>query len=518
MSKRKLVLLIFPPNTDKPDVQSIEDGIAPRSGTLTLASALKRVESVEPVYIDGDIYPIPEICEFITLHRDEILAVCIGPWSSGYGMALKLFAHARAENPNITTILGSAHFTAFPELCLRNQEGLIDYGLVGNEVVGSLCQVIGDLARGLEPRPCPGLMYCRDGLIVSIPQEPEAIFTALDYSLLDGHLPHAARYQANFREHIVPHRTKIFGRVAQGFAFIEIARGCIKFKNADACSFCCLSRGGMWKNHVSGSEAWDAIRLACDSGVDTFFFVTDELPLTFRSLLMDMKHTMPAWFRDMPEDERPVFEGYARADGLVVPSNASLLFDVGFRNMFIGVDAGPVISLKAANKQLNLLGRNDSAEKLYAANHQACRAARAAGLTVEIGYVLGHLGATPELLDESAALWNALVDDNIDTIMSTSVEVLQPLPGSADFQCVIDPELATQRSRSLGLEISDPTVRADIAQRWRDKDLIDGRKIQADYAAALMPELSFDYIDQTIARMNQVAERHDLDFHAFKSS
>jgi anaerobic magnesium-protoporphyrin IX monomethyl ester cyclase len=511
---RKLVLLICPPNTDDPDALSNEDGVAPRTGILALASALKEVGDVEPVYIDGDVYTAAQICEFITLTRNDTLAVCVGPWTTGYPAALRIFTHARNENPHIVTILGSAHFTALPMLCMENQRELVDYGLVGYEIVGSFCQLVSDLARGQPVRPCPGLLYRENGHVVQVPQQPEALFTRIDYSLIDGHLGHSEKYEANFRVNIVPYAKQLFGREPRGYGFLEVARGCIKFKSDDACSFCCLSRGGMWKNQVAdAAEAWAALHNAYKAGIDYLFFVTDELPMTFRSLLVSMKQSMPAWFRDLSDEERPILEGYARADGLVVPSNADLLFELGFRNMFVGVDAGPLTSLKATNKQLNIAGRLDSLERLYDANHRAFKEAKRAGLKVEIGYVLGHLGATPDLVEQSVSLWNDLVGDNLETLVGASVEILKPLPGSLDYRCMMDPELAAQRSKSLGLPIADERTRTEIAERWRSCDVIDGAAIGADYATALMPALSVDHFEATLSQMTTIANRYQMEIY-----
>jgi anaerobic magnesium-protoporphyrin IX monomethyl ester cyclase len=512
---RKLVLLIFPPNAEDPDAFGNEDGVAPHTGILALASALKDVEAVEPVYIDGDLHPVDRICELITLCRNDILAVCVGPWTSGYASALQILAHTRNENPRIATILGSAHLTALPELCMRNQRDIVDYGLVGYEIVGSLRQVVSDLARGGPVRPCPGLLYREGDHVVSVPQAPEPLFTRLDYRLVDGLLPHSERYEANFRENIAPYAKQLFGREPRGYGFVEVARGCIKFKHDDACSFCCLSRGGMWKNQVAtGADAWEVLHDAYEAGIDYLFFVTDELPLTFRSLLVSMKQSMPAWFLDLPPEERPIFEGYARADGLVIPSNAELLFELGFRNMFIGVDAGPMTSLRATNKQLNVVGRTDSLERLYDANHRAFEQAKQVGLKVEIGYVLGHLGATPELIEQSVSLWNELVGDNRDTLAGASVEVLKPLPGSLDYRCMLDPQLAAQRAKSLGLPIADEHTRTEIARAWQECDVIDGPRIQADYAKGLMPALSMEQIQTTLSQMVKLANRYEMGLHA----
>lgn len=64
--------------------------------------------------------------------------------------------------------------------------------------------------------------------------------------------------------------------------FLSIPRiGCIKFNGDDACSFCSIQYGGMWKNELPAEEAWLAIRLAWTAGYDYLYVTADELPLTF---------------------------------------------------------------------------------------------------------------------------------------------------------------------------------------------------------------------------------------------
>jgi radical SAM superfamily enzyme YgiQ (UPF0313 family) len=395
----------------------------PIPGILALASAVKQqVENVQPVYLDGGTCPVSVILDFISSHKHDILAICISTLTSTYVAGLKILEHARKENPRIVHIIGNDHFAALSTLCMQNQPDLIDCGMVGNEVMGGLCPIISQIAQEGDWKPVavPGLVF-RDGdKVIHIPQKPEPIFSTLDYSLIDQFFDHSARYDKAYHSTLSGMYEKLFGRSVHRWACVEFARGCIKFKNNDACSFCAIQYGGMWKNEVrNGSEAWDILHRAYQAGYDNFWVTADELLLTFPQLLLDMKANIPRWFADLPEAERPIMIGDTRADGLCVEKNARLLYALGFRGIFVGIEAGPIKSLQALNKPL----AGDSAvrlNRLYEANRQALRQAHNVGLKVEIGYVLGHIGITRELLSKTIELFSSLVTEHHDTIIAAN--------------------------------------------------------------------------------------------------
>ncbi len=295
---------------------------------------------------------------------------------------------------------------------------------------------------------------------------------------------------------------------------VELARGCIKFKNDDACSFCSIQYGGMWKNSVNtGGEAWEIIHRAYQVGYDHLFITADELPLTFQPLLLDMRANIPNWYLKLPEHEKPVLTGYARADGLCTEKNVRLLYDLGFRFIYVGVDAGPLISLQAFNKQFtgNLSVR---LEQLYEANQLAFRQAAKVGLKIDVGYVLGHLGMTSELLSKNIDLFRSLIEENGDSISFVDINILTPEPGSKDFLYLLHPEIAENKAKELNLAISSRNTRQSIADRWKDKDLVVFEEQVTDYVTAFMPELTVaDLIKarnslQEICRSNNVQDSY----------
>ncbi len=501
----KLVLLINPPNSSTVVAgQSLRVGNPsehsdwsnyPATGILVLASVLKAVPNIEPVYIDGVVFPFAEILDFITVHKDQIVIIGMSMLTDTYEAGLKILEHARCVNPKITHIVGNDHFTALPELCLRNRRGLIDFGFVGNEVIHGMQGLIGNIVNGRSYplSDLPGLIFQRSGHIVSIPQKAEPIFTNIDYHLLDEVFPHSAYYDRVFRNTLSPRLESWFGcSVNRGIA-VEIARGCIKFRNNDACSFCSIQYGGLWKNSVpSAKAAWDVIQHAYQAGYDYFYLTADELALTFPQLLLDMREDMPPWILRLPENKRPILTGYARTDGVMVEKNAQLLFDLGFRVIMVGVDAGPTISLQAVNKQFKGSNTAIRIEHLYEANKRAFVQAKKVGLKLRIGFVVGHIGMTRELLQENVRYFCDLVSDNPEAICTADIEILSPEPGSKEYQYLLSPSLALRKAHELGLEIADATIREHIAAQWQIQDILSREKLVSDYVTAFMPDLSID--------------------------
>jgi hypothetical protein len=161
------VLLINPPNSSSvldgadPTVTRSEDltdwANVPSLGVLTLASAIEDIPGVTPVYLDGTVVPWPDILSYIEENAGDLLAVGVSMLTANYEAALALLQTVKRIRPQVRTIAGNDHFTALAGLCLENQPGCIDFGFVGNEVIGPFRALIGDLAAGtLRPRRLPG--------------------------------------------------------------------------------------------------------------------------------------------------------------------------------------------------------------------------------------------------------------------------------------------------------------------------------------------------------------------------
>jgi hypothetical protein len=502
------VLLVNPPNTTQVRDEAScsltrpEDltdwANVPSLGMLTLASALLPIPGVTPVYLDGTIVPWTEIFEFVQDHADNLLAVCVSMLTASYEAGLELLRHTKAVRPAIHTIVGNDHFSALPRQCLTHRRDCIDFGFAGNEVIGPFQTLIADLHTGdlRAPAAYPGLVAWTPDGPVETPQRPEPIFIAHDYRLIDAVYPHTAHYQANFTSRMAPRLRELLGIPVHNGVPLELARGCIKFSRHDPCTFCSIQYGGMWRNSVpDAAEGWSLIEHAVHAGYDYLSLTADELPLTFGSLLREMRRTAPDWWRRLPEDERPVFGGYARADGLSSPRHTATLRELGIRYLMVGLDAGSALSLSALNKPLAPSRGGDPkyrAERMFQHNLEALDGARDEGIFLKAGFVVGHLGMTRSLLAENVQSICELVDRGKGAIVSSDIEVLSPEPGSFDYRYLTEPAFATAAARRVGLAIADADVRAEIAERYAGLDAIDREQAMDDYVRAVMPELSLD--------------------------
>ncbi|NKY52182.1 B12-binding domain-containing radical SAM protein [Nocardia vermiculata] len=516
------VLVVSPPNSNtvldgatctvtKPE-EHTDWSDFPNLGILTLASAIRDVPGVRPVYLDATVMPWDEVLAYLEEHAAQVLALCISALTATYEAGLDLCAAAKRIDSRIITIVGNDHMTALSHECMSRRAGVIDYGFVGNEVIGSFTALISALRRGESVRPerYPGLATRADGRVAIQPQATEPIFTALDYSLLDAAFDHTSRYDLNFRKRVVPTFARLTGRQVRAGMPVEIGRGCIKFARNDACSFCSIQFGGMWRNAVpDAAAAWHLLHTAYSENYDYLYLTADELPLTFGRLLREMLDSPPRWWRDLADDERPVLVGYARADGLSDERHTTMLRSLGVRQLMVGLDAGTAASLHAMNKPLTPVRDRDSAfraEKMFDHNVRALRAAGNAGLLLKVGFVVGHLGMNEHLLQENVDSMKALLDSGAGAIASLDVEVLSPEPGSADFTMLLDPARARTRGEELGLPLPEMRLHERHARKWRGMDVIDREQAMADYVESVMPGLTLNDLAQARNEVRKYGE------------
>jgi anaerobic magnesium-protoporphyrin IX monomethyl ester cyclase len=500
------VLLINPPNSGGAGGQGggtvtrpeelTDWANVPALGLLTLASAIDDIPGVTPVYLDGTVVPWDDIVSYIEDNAGDLLAVGVSLLTANYAAGLELLRTVKQIRPQVRTIAGNDHFTALAGLCLANRRDCIDAGFVGNEVVGPFRALIADLAGGAarEPAAYPGLATWTGAGPAVTPQRPEPIWTGQRPHLIDAVFPHSPRYRANFRGRVGRRLRELLGVDLQAGIPLEFARGCIKFSRDDACSFCSIQYGGLWRNSVTGPEqAWQLIGAAAGAGYDYLSVTADELPLTFGSLLRQMRQDAPAWWTAAAPADRPLLAGYARADGLSSPRHAALLRDLNIRYLMVGLDAGSPVSLAALNKPLAPVRGGDPAyraERMFGHNVAALETARDEGLLLKAGFVVGHIGMTPELLALNTASICALIDAGKGAIASVDIEVLSPEPGSLDYRYLTEPRAAAAAAAPLGRDIAEEQVRAGIAERHARLDIVDREEAMRDHARALMPGLT----------------------------
>ncbi|MFI5748954.1 B12-binding domain-containing radical SAM protein [Streptomyces sp. NPDC051644] len=465
-------------------------------GALSLASALESNPQLTPLYIDGTVIDLDEVLTYITDHADRILAVCLGMLTANFEAGVLIARHTKDTDPHIITVAGNDHFSSLWRECMSAAPSL-DYGFVGNEIIGPFTRLIAALRTGvdIDPGAFPGLVHrTADGTHLT-PPGAEPVFTGFDYSLVDRAFQQTPLYTGHFQQRIAPRLHELLGRKVSAGLPVEIGRGCVKFAGDDACSFCSIHPGMLWRNQLNAAQAWDVVQGAVMADYDYLYLTADELPLTFAKLLTAMNATQPAWWKALADTDRPVLVGYGRADGIADPRRTALLTGLGVRQIMIGMDAGAPRSLAAMNKPVGGRRRDvlAEAERLYEKNSTAITVARDHGLLIRAGFVVGHIGMTRALLEENLQRILALVSEGgaHGVFSAVDVEVLSPQPGARDYTYLTDPAAAQAAASRLGLGIADEPVLSKIAQRWSGQAVIPPEDAMRDYATALMPEVSF---------------------------
>jgi hypothetical protein len=128
-------------------------------------------------------------------------------------------------------------------------------------------------------------------------------------------------------------------------------------------------------------------------------------------------------------------------------------------------------------------------------------------MLIRAGFVVGHIGMTPKLLDENLERILALIDQGKDVISAVDVEVLSPQPGALDFTYLTTPAAAGEAAEQLGLQLADRDELERVAANWRQTDVVVPELAMRDYAKAFMPEISFDELAAARAAIRGHAKR-----------
>jgi radical SAM superfamily enzyme YgiQ (UPF0313 family) len=470
----------------------------PHLGILSIACRLDQEETFEGVYFDCVVQGVETILSFISAHREDVLAVGLSAITANFLPSVEIARAVKSISPEIKTVIGNDHFSAAPKEIMEKYGSLLDFGFVGNEIYDPFTTLLKGIqgGRDFSKSKIPGLVF-RNGLneVKMNPQAPESIFSKIDYGMIDRHFDHSKRYNRNFQDRIGNRIENLFNRRVTAGIPIEIARGCLKFAKNDACSFCSIQFGSMWRNSVDDArEAWQIIKAAVSAGYDYLYFTADELPLTFSKLLEDMYHQQPDWWLNLDFDKRPIMTGYARSDGMRKTSLLRKMREIGFSVLYVGIDAGAPKSLSAMNKPIANGNLDARAANLFKANLEALDRATDVGMKIKAGMILGHIGMNNDLLEKNVASYKRLIEKGSRAIVSVDVELLSPEPGSLDHTYLTNPQKAKEVAKRLGLKVSSTKVLMEVAEFYRNNHSFDRDQSVQDYVRAMMPELSFDQL------------------------
>lgn len=496
---------------------SANTAIYPNLGLLTLMSALSREPSDGEIivldYLDGTVLGNSAIQEFIEQQGKFIDIAAFSSLTANHGASIRFASILKSVNPSAIIIFGNDHFSAMYKNVMRNQS-VVDFGFYGSDVVEGFAGFVRDVTSGtLKPfNKYPGLVYRspdRDIIKVQENAREYSRLAMVDYSLADRTFPHNASYLSGQQ------RTYHFmrGRNLRS-QVVDIGRGCIKFAGPrdfdvpeNACDFCGIIPGGKAIASPSAERAWGILKNAFDQGYNYFYVTADELPLTLWPLLRDMAANRPGWYEELPIASRPKMFGYARAEGFdTQPDKIDVLIDqLGFDHFFIGFDGLSEISLRVMNKQPTGKRSHD----LMQHNMSALKKMVDKGCLITAGFVVTHLGITPDIMEENFRKLEAIVSEHPETFAALDFGPLCPIPGSQSFHYLTNPDYAKSKADRFGLRINYEYL-MDHKTRFDEGDLFEMDDLVEHFVRGCCPDISTDDVTNYTNRIGDVARMHGI--------
>lgn len=455
----------------------------PALGALTIATAINSIPGVTCSYIDGSVVHESDIVSYLSERSSQLLAVGLSLVTANYAAGLAIASRVKELSGQIFVFAGNDHATSLASLCMRKRPQ-IDAILTGDDCLRGVRRLILELLSATPHlETVPGIVYRDSGSIIrtATPNVVESLIP--DYRIIDRTFPHYKHYDRNFDARVAQRMSRLHSLELTRATPIELARGCIKFRDGDSCSFCSIHRSDTWRSTLTWPTIEHAMIAAVESGHDYLYVTADELALTFWPLILQLAETQIAKRLDA------TLVGYARADGLARSSRANRLYEAGFREIMVGFDAATVPTLLAMNKPVkSAKDPHAAAEDLWAANFAAIDKARHTGLSLRAGFVIGNFGLTQYLHRQNIERILEVISYGSDVISAVDVEVLSPQPGALDYSCLVEPETSQLRADALGAIVHRDHI-GSMAEKYRDMDIVDREQAMEDYVSLFMPEL-----------------------------
>jgi len=510
------ILFINAADTSERHQSSANAAIYPNLGLLQLMSSLEpRLQNtdLEVGYFDGTVYGNDPIARFIEEEHNAIFALCFSAMTANYGASVALANQAKKLNPRIIIIFGNDHFSALYQEIMINQPN-IDFGFYGNDVVEGFSKFLTDLILGsVRDKACyPGLVYRPSPWQIKKNSENHEEYSSLplvNYSLMDSFMPHRQLYSKGQKAAYPFMKEQNLNGM-----LVDIGRGCIKFAGrrvgnipVRACDFCGIIPGSKPIVFQKAGRAWAILKNAYEQGFNYFYVMADELPMTFGPPIKRMMESIPDWYKDLSEEEKPKMFGYARADAFIEKPKVidSLINGLNFIHFFVGFDGLSEISLKVMNKQ-DLRG---PVTDLMEYNMRALEKAVQDGCMITAGIVLTHLGITPEIMQENYKTLEVMVENHPDVFAALDFGPLCPLPGSQSFRYLQEPDFAEECASRHGLQV-DRAYLESIKDNYIGTDLFGMNDLIGDFIRGCCPDISPELLDQYIAKTTALAEKHGI--------
>lgn len=413
------ICLIMPKSERIPVLRT---AYSPPLGLMSIGAYVRQHASeAEVCLVNAELLDECEVLTAIVQHEPDIIGITTNVGC--YRSALHLAKKVKQMLPHVITILGGPYVSSLWKECLRRRS-YIDFCVVGDGEIP-----MARIAGGEVIQHIPGIAW-RDSALGIVLNEPED--TPLDhYNNPDWLLVDTNSYQQSYKA--------AYGISDAVFASIYSMKGCSWRVKSGGCIFCGLVRPTVRKR--SPERVWQEIEsLKLSFGCNHFWELSD-------TICSDV-----SWLRHLAKlradcSESLYFRGYARS-AEITEEVADLLSDIGFKEMFIGVESGDDAILRATNKG-STARTNIRATRLLARRR----------ISTFASIVLGLPGETTQSLDRTYDHVISLFEEGLSTL---SVCVFTPYPGSRAFTMMV-------QEKDSDYQDADVFTWPEFAQAWVEK-------------------------------------------------
>lgn len=341
----------------------------------------------------------PRVAEFLNQYRPHVVGA--SAWSNFFPQALELFRHAARLDPNVVTVMGGVHPSAYPSETIRNDE--IDFVISGegefsfSAFLSELCSSNPDWTR------VPGLHWLGDdGAACRNPMRPIENLDRIsipdyDFIDLDRYIELGYRMQA-------PHPRN---------APIRATRGCPY--RCEFCSSYVIDGKRIRRHSIDYMARW--VRHLYDSkGIRWFNIIDDNFTFnvdyakSFCQAVIDMK------LGDV---------GFATSNGIRMqrgdPDLWHLMKKAGWRKVIVAPESGSPRTLELMKKDIKLETVPGIVEDISAA-----------GLPVHGFFMVGYPGETREDMKKTYELIKKC------RFSSVNIQRFLPLPGTPVYARLVE--------------------------------------------------------------------------------
>lgn len=440
----------------------------PPIGLTYLAGSVKNAPGMEVRIVDAmsEGLNVDEAVERVLGLYPDVVGVTVT--SASIQRGLRLLVRVKTRRPQIVTVMGGYHATAFDDLLLTKVPAL-DLILRGeaDKSFPELCQ---RLRRNEAIADVPGLSYRVNGDIVrGVPQYIEDLDVV---PFPDRHALEFTGYWQNFAGGLLPQFPAL--------GTIISSRGC-----PHKCTFCSKLTPGSRKHRMRSAEnVMREVRELIDDGYELLFFMDENFTHDVGRLkkicqmILDERLSVRFWFQGTLHN--------------LSQSVLDLMHQAGFDGSIVGVESGSDAQLKRYKKAARsraIAGGIGRAKKAHMFVHgffmtggpgeteSDCEATYAF-----VRKVRPHSAGMAELMIyPGSALWDDLVGPNLpeDTIEATGNRDIHTFPGQTGKE-VIDARIRRFNKTLAWTWLSwrripelidlfrfNPTVRTVLTEVWR---------------------------------------------------